>query len=99
MGTTGATRRRAWAARMNEAGFTIEEAHYMNLPGMIAWFIDAKVLRRKFVPPSHDGLFQRMVPRIAAVERKIRPPVGLSLVVVGRKACVGLWIQTERSRV
>jgi hypothetical protein len=52
---------------------------------MIAWFIDAKVLRRKFVPASHDGLFQRMVPRIAAIERKVRPPVGLSLVVVGRK--------------
>jgi len=78
--------RRSLRSRMTEAGFTIEQSHYMNFPGMLAWFLDAKVLRRKFVPASHDGLFQRMVPRIAAVERRIRPPVGLSLVVVGRKA-------------
>lgn len=67
------------------AGFSIEARHYMNLPGAIAWFIDGRVLRRSFVPATHDGLFQRMVPRIAAVERKMRPPLGLSLVMVGRK--------------
>ena len=58
----------------------------MNLPGAIAWFIDGKVLRKRYVPASHDGLFQRVVPRIASIEQKVRPPFGLSLLMVGRRS-------------
>ena len=72
-------------AALTAAGFDIEHMHYMNLPGMIAWFIDGRILKRRFVPPSHDGLFQRLVPKIAALEKKLRPPVGLSLLAVGRR--------------
>lgn len=71
--------------KLESASFSVEAAHHMNLPGMIAWFIDGKLLRRRYVPASHDGLFQRLVPRIAAVERRFRPPAGLSLVMVGRR--------------
>jgi SAM-dependent methyltransferase len=77
--------KRTLRAGFAHAGLDLEEVHYMNLPGMVAWFIDGRILRRRFVPASHDGAFQKLVPRIAAVERKVRPPVGLSLLAVGRR--------------
>ena len=77
--------KRTLRAVLTDAGFGVEEAHYMNLPGSIAWFVDGKILRKRFVPASHDGFFQKIVPRIAAVERKVRPPFGLSLLMVGRR--------------
>ena len=78
--------KRSLSDAFNGAGFIVERMYYMNLPGMFAWFLDARILRRRFVPASHDGLFQKIVPRIAAIERRIRPPLGLSLLAVGKRA-------------
>ena len=38
--------KRTVRAAVQAAGFGIEEIHYMNFPGMIAWFIDGRILKR-----------------------------------------------------
>jgi hypothetical protein len=59
---------------------------YTNLPGIAAWWLSGRVLRRRTVTPGDVRLYDRwMIPWIAAVERAVSPPLGQSLIAVARK--------------
>lgn len=67
------------------AGLDVERIHYVNAPGLFAWFVGMRVL--KMTP--HDGPTVRLwdravVPVARAVEEKVRPPFGQSVFAVGR---------------
>lgn len=61
----------------------IEDSRYMNLPGYFAWFVLGRVLRRQLTE-SDAGLYDRLIPGIRAVESRVRPPFGQSLVALLR---------------
>ncbi len=65
-------------------GLRVGRLRWVNLPGIFGWWLNR---RRRCVGfgGSQCRLFDRVVPLIAAVERWFPPPVGLSLVAVGRK--------------
>ena len=71
--------------KLMEAGFQLESLRYMNLLGMVAWFIDGRILRKRVIPDSHYSFYNKLVPVLAKIERMVRPPVGLSLIAVARK--------------
>ena len=59
--------------------------HYVNAPGLAAWFVGMRLLRMT----PHDGptvrLWDRIVvPAARAVESRVRPPFGQSVFAVGR---------------
>ena len=63
----------------------VEELRYMNVPGVLAWFVYGRVLRRATVSEGSYGLYDRIVPALARGERRWPPPLGQSLVAVLRK--------------
>lgn len=81
---TGEVRR-----KLTGAGFVVERVWHMNAPGMLAWFLNGKVLRRALASDGQYGAYNALVPLIRAVERVVPPPVGLSLLAVGRKVADG----------
>ena len=76
--------RQALHDAMINAGLNVERLRWVNLPGIFGWWLNR---RRRCVgfDDSQCRLFDRMVPLIAAVERWLPPPVGLSLLAVCRK--------------
>ncbi len=73
------------------AGLSIERLHYVNAPGLVAWTIGMRLLR---MTPK-DGPVLRLwdravVPPARSLERRIKPPFGQSVFVVGRSAARSL---------
>lgn len=71
-------------AAYEEAGLTVDRIHYVNAPGLFAWFLGVRVLR--MVPG--DGPLLRVwdaavVPAARALERRVRAPFGQSVFAVG----------------
>lgn len=68
-----------------EAGLAIEEARYVNVPGLIAWTIGMKLLR---MSPREGAVLRSwdraVVPAARGVERRWRPLFGQSLLVAAR---------------
>jgi len=78
---TKATLREAY----EHAGLEVERLHYVNAPGLLAWFVGMRLLG---MTPS-DGPTVRVwdrvvVPAARAVEKRVRPPFGQSVFAVGR---------------
>lgn len=72
--------------RLEGAGLRPKELVYMNLPGVAAWWMAGKVLRRTTVSSRDARLYDRwVVPWVRAVESRVSPPFGQSLLAVAEK--------------
>ncbi len=67
-------------------GFRIEQLEWMNLVGIPGWFFNARVLRRRTMPPLQLKLYDAVAPWLARAESLVKLPVGLSLFAVARAA-------------
>jgi SAM-dependent methyltransferase len=73
-------------SRLRAAGFTPLRVAYTNLPGVAAWWLSGRVLRRRTVTVRDARLYDRwFVPWVSALERVWTPPLGQSLIAVARK--------------
>ena len=71
--------------RIAEAGLRPLDVRYVNLPGVAAWWLAGKVLRRTTVSAADARLYDRwVVPVVRAVESRISPPLGQSLLAIAR---------------
>ena len=81
-------RRRELVTKMQTAGFSVSAAHYVNLPGFFAWFINGRVLHATS-PAGGSRLIslydKTVVPVTRLLERSFHPPCGQSLFVAGSK--------------
>ena len=75
-------------AKLQTAGFEVEEAVYQNRAARLAWWLNSSVLKRQSLPAAQSKIFDRIVPLLKALDGK-RPGSGLSLIAVGRKSGVG----------
>jgi SAM-dependent methyltransferase len=75
--------KRSLAETVEPLPLVIERSYYMNLPGFFAWFVLGRVLRRQ-LRESDVGLYDRAVPAVRAVESRLKPPFGQSLVALLR---------------
>jgi SAM-dependent methyltransferase len=71
--------------KLEQAGLTVEHVSYFNLLGVPGWFLNARLLGRRSVPGVQARLNDRLVP-LLRLERRLRPPLGMSLLAVGRLA-------------
>jgi SAM-dependent methyltransferase len=79
-------RRQELTSKMHQAGFVVQRAFYMNVIGMLGWFTNNKILRRREESTKQILFFDRYVaPMAKRLERLIPPPFGLSLIAVGVK--------------
>lgn len=79
-------RKRELCNIVDEAGLRAVDARYVNSVGAVGWFVVCRLLKR----PSSDQLtistFDRViVPPVRAIESHVRPPFGLSLLVVAQR--------------
>jgi SAM-dependent methyltransferase len=73
-------------ARLRDAGLAPLRVDYTNLPGVAAWWLSGRVLRRRTVSARDARLYDRFViPWVSALERVWTPPLGQSLIAVARK--------------
>ena len=63
---------------------TVERDYYMNLPGFFAWFLYVRMMRKRLNEEGIGFYDRRLIPAIRAVEERVRPPFGQSLVALLR---------------
>jgi hypothetical protein len=71
---------------LQHTGFRLERAHYLNAVGALGWWVQYKLLRRSVHGEGQLGMMNRVLPFVRAAEAILKPPFGLSLVAVCRKA-------------
>ena len=59
--------------------------HYLNLVGGLGWWLRSRVLRSRKYGGINFILMNALLPGVRLVERVVKPPLGLSLVMVLRK--------------
>lgn len=75
------------AGALSAGGFRVESLRYLNLPGVVAWFIAGRILRKTTLSVRAVRIYDRcVVPWLSAVESVAPPPCGQSLVAVAAAA-------------
>ena len=62
----------------------IEDRRVVTRPGILGWWLNGKVLRRRVLPRSQLFAFKLLMPMLER-EREHPPTAGLSLVAIARK--------------
>jgi len=73
------------AEKLAAAGLDIEHLSYFNMLGVPGWYLNARLLQRQAVPGFQAKINDWLVP-LLRLERRVGPPVGMSLLAVGRVA-------------
>ncbi len=71
-------------AKISRAGFTLEDCRFINRPGVLGWWLNGKVLRRKVLPRGQLRAFSLVMPLLRREERS-PPSFGMSLLAIARK--------------
>lgn len=72
--------------RLAAAGLEVLDVRYVNLPGVAAWWLTGKVLRKTTVGAREAAWYDRwVIPWVRALESRVSPPLGQSLLAVARK--------------
>lgn len=72
--------------KLLQSGFLITDIYYMNSLALLGWFYNSRVIKRVVESPAQVFVFDRfVVPWLKILEGIKRPPLGLSLIVVGQK--------------
>jgi len=69
-------------AAVQEAGFILKESFYMNMFGILTWFLAGRVLKQKEFHKEACHMLDKIVPILRALEMGGSPPLGQSLVMV-----------------
>lgn len=71
---------------MTAADFRVDLLEYSNLLGLIGWWFNARIRRVVKQSDSQIRVFDRLSPLLAAVEKRVKLPAGLSILAVGTAA-------------
>jgi SAM-dependent methyltransferase len=72
-------------SKIEQSGFRILHLTYFNPFGILGWFFNGSILRRRILPQNQVKVFNRMVPLFISLEKIIPNWLGQSLIVVGEK--------------
>jgi phospholipid N-methyltransferase len=70
---------------LTDSGYKVERVYYFNFVGIFAWKIREYIDRDDELNPMQIRLFDVMVPFLKFVENIIKPPIGVSLIIVASK--------------
>ncbi|MFI5396639.1 MAG: glycosyltransferase [Candidatus Binatia bacterium] len=70
--------------KLEAAGFAVEHLSAFNIIGALAWYVNARLLRRRAVPAFQARINDLLVP-LFRLEDHLNCRVGLSLLAVGRR--------------
>jgi hypothetical protein len=66
-------------------GFTVVFLEYFNRMGILGWFLNSKILRKKRLPSFQLRIYNLLVP-LFKLEKFLPLPFGTSLLVVAEKS-------------
>src|SRR6266542_189770 len=73
-------------AVLSSTGWTPVQLSYSNFPGILAWLLLGRVLRRGTITEVEARLYDRLViPWLSRIESRLPPPIGQSLMAVARR--------------
>ena len=67
------------------SGLDVVRLHRFNMLGAAGWWFQYRLLRKRIHGQGHFKTLQAMLPVLKAVEARIKPPFGLSLIAVAKK--------------
>jgi glycosyltransferase involved in cell wall biosynthesis len=70
--------------KLEKAGFKVTLLKYFNRTGILGWFLNSKILRRKSLPPFQLRIYNLLVPLFKRVDL-LPLPFGTSLMAVAEK--------------
>ncbi len=71
-------------ALVRASGFAIDEIRFLNRPGVLGWWLNSRLLKRKVLPKRQLGAFKGLLPLLRSEEK--RPPTfGMSLLVLAHR--------------
>jgi SAM-dependent methyltransferase len=76
--------RRGLAATLGGTGFEVVTLRYFNMLGALGWWVNIRLLGRRYLPSLQARLLEWLVP-VLRLEDLIAPPFGLSLIAVARR--------------
>ena len=69
------------------AGWTPRRISYMNFPGIAAWFMAGRVLKKNVINPNDAKAYDRLVvPWLSRLESAVPPPIGSNLIAIAVKS-------------
>lgn len=71
--------------KLVNSGFEVSKLRFLNWPGAIGWFINARILKRKLLPKNQLSIFDKLARPFLIGEKSIEPPFGLSLLAIAEK--------------
>ena len=63
----------------------LEKEMYFNLLGILGWFLNGKILKRKILPSTQMKSYDLGVPLLKLIEKSLQARIGLSLILIARK--------------
>ena len=70
---------------INGQNMEIVKFYYLNFLGLLGWFINGRILKKKELPEKQTKLFDELVPFLSFAEKIIIPPLGQSLILIAQK--------------
>jgi glycosyltransferase involved in cell wall biosynthesis len=70
--------------KVRAAGFTLEDCRFLNRPGIVGWYVNGKILRRRVLPRGQLAAFKLLLPLLKREEGS-PPSTGMSLLAIARK--------------
>jgi glycosyltransferase involved in cell wall biosynthesis len=71
-------------SKVRDAGFVLEECKFLNRPGIVGWYVNGRLLRRRVLPRGQLAAFKLLMPLLKREEAN-PPSVGMSLLAIARK--------------
>jgi glycosyltransferase involved in cell wall biosynthesis len=76
--------REALRSLVTRAGFDVQSIRYLNRPGVLGWWLNSRVLKRRVLPRAQLAAFRWIQP-LLRLEEKTEPSFGMSLLVLATK--------------
>lgn len=70
---------------LHAQGFRVCHIGFFNLFGVVGWFMNGTILRRRLLPIRQVRIFNRLVPLLRRIESLLPPVLGQSLIAVAEK--------------
>ncbi len=70
---------------VQKAGFIVKDSYYMNMFGILTWFLAGRILKQKEFHKEACHLLDKIVPTLRALESLGNPPLGQSLIMIAEK--------------
>ena len=87
--------RRDLVRQVNACGLSVERAYHFNTLGAIGWWFNGRILRRRLLPGNQLRVFNLLLP-LLKIESWLRPPCGLSLLLVARQTAITVRTREEK---